>query len=275
MISLPYFDLLFEGRRRGTTAARVFDRFVHWGYWERPAEATGGAEDLVAAMDRLNALVVDSGGIRDGQSVLDAGCGFGGTLASINETRRGMSLTGVNIDKRQIAVAESAVRAGNGNTMRFVEGDACALPFPNGSFDRVLAVECIFHFPSRLGFLREAARVLKPGGMLALSDFVPIRTGPTVWPVGWVERQVSKGYGTLGSGYKDGGYAEMARAADLEIALDRDITANTLPTYPVLIDLIRSGGMDGGGRMLGPTRLLQWLSRLGILRYRVLAFSKP
>src|SRR5438034_5931485 len=44
------------------------------------------------------------------------------------------------------------------------EADACALPFPDASFDRVLAVECIFHFPSRLRFLKEAARVLKPGG---------------------------------------------------------------------------------------------------------------
>lgn len=160
VIDLPYFDLLLE--HRAEPAARVFERYVHWGYWANPASATRDLGEFAAAMERLNTEIVDAARPADGQAVLDAGCGFGGTLASLQRRFKSTDLTGVNIDPRQLKLARLQVPG-----PRFIEGDACALPLPDASFDRVLAVECIFHFPSRAKFLREAARVLKPGGLLA------------------------------------------------------------------------------------------------------------
>jgi len=66
----------------------------------------------------------------------------------------------------------------------FREGNACHLPFGNKSFDVVLAVECIFHFPSREDFFRESHRVLKTGGHLALSDFVPRKGISSLFKIG-------------------------------------------------------------------------------------------
>lgn len=271
-IDLPYFDLLLEGRAQGAASARLFEHFVHWGYWDDPGSATLDWGEFAAAMDRLDAEVVAAAGIEDGQAVLDAGCGFGGTLASLSAKRPSLKLTGLNIDPRQLKVARVQTPGAT-----FVEGDACAMPFPDGAFDRVLAVECIFHFPSRLRFLKEAARVLKPGGRASLSDFVPVGdVRARGLASGWLERQIGKGYGSPGDGWTDGPYAEMAAAAGLRVTLDRDITANTLPTYPLLLRLLRDEkDIPSAERMIWPTHLLRWLSVLRLVRYRIVAFEKP
>jgi hypothetical protein len=76
--------------------------------------------------------------------------------ASINERFSDVRLTGVNIDERQLAVARQRVQARPGNSVDFIHADACELPFEDSSMDAVIAFECIFHFPSRRRFLREA-----------------------------------------------------------------------------------------------------------------------
>jgi SAM-dependent methyltransferase len=267
---LPYFDLLLEGRRKGDPAAALFSRYVHWGYWADPSRAAGTVEDFTAAMDRLNDEVVAGAAVKDGMTVLDAGCGFGGTLAGLSARFPAANLVGVNFDGRQLAEAVAS-RA------RFVRADACRLPLADASLDAALAVECIFHFPSRLAFLKEAARCLKPGARLSLSDFVPAREGAKGGFVGrWLEDRIAVGYGRAAGGWGDGGYAAMAAKAGLVVEQDRDVTAETLPTYPFLLKLIHESGFGGPEKkMLWPTRLLHWLSASRVVRYRIVSFLKP
>lgn len=61
-----------------------------------------------------------------------------------------VKLCALNIDARQLDVAKKKVHARPGNEVHFVVGDACRLPFHGQSFDVLTAVECSFHFPSRL-----------------------------------------------------------------------------------------------------------------------------
>jgi cyclopropane fatty-acyl-phospholipid synthase-like methyltransferase len=136
MIDLPYFDLILEGREKKDALAAAFSSYVHWGYWDEPGKARGDDGDFAVAMEKLNGEVLAEARLSDGQAVVDCGCGFGGTLGAIAAQKKNMKLTGVNVDARQLAVAKSQVRGG----VTWVEADACALPFPDKSFDRALAV---------------------------------------------------------------------------------------------------------------------------------------
>ncbi len=276
MASLPYFDLLIDERQDGGETGRMFQHQVHWGYWKNPKEADGTSADYVAAMEQMNVVLLEAGHVVDGQRLLDAGCGFGGTIQQINAGHFGMHLTGLNIDPRQLAAADAETYPTNGNDIDWVEGDACELPFEDDSFDRILAVECIFHFPSRERFLAEAARVLKPGGYLAVSDFVPTMAFFGKTPIWWAIRtRIAKSYGTLGA-IPLRGYKAMGRRAGLELDAKRNIRKNTLPTYPFLMKFFREqGSADAQKTLIVGIRWMKWLAKMGLVQYKVYTFRKP
>lgn len=276
MPDLPYFDLLIDERQEGGETGQLWERQVHWGYWDEPKAAACTRADYFAAMERMNGVLLEAGKVADGQRLLDVGCGFGGTIQQINAGHSGMHLTGLNIDPRQLAAAETQTRAANGNHIAWVEGDACEMPFEDNSFDRVLAVECAFHFPSRERFLAEAARVLKPGGYLAVSDFVatmPIFGKTPIWTV--VRSRIAKSYGTVGN-LPLRSYKSLGKRAGLELEANRNIRKHTMPTYPFLMQFFREqGSADAQKVMIVGTRWMKWLSKMGLIQYRVYTFHKP
>ncbi|CAN5487379.1 N/A [soil metagenome] len=276
MPELPYFDLLIDEREDGGETGQLWERQVHWGYWEDPKSAEGTRADYLAAMEQMNAVLLEAGKVENGQRLLDVGCGFGGTIQQINAGHHDMRLTGLNIDPRQLAAAEAQTYAANDNEIDWVEADACKMPFEDNSFDRVLAVECIFHFPSRELFLAEAARVLKPGGYVAVSDFVPAVAFLAKTPFWMVIRsRIEKSYGTLGN-VPLRSYRAMGKRGGLELVANRSIGKNTSPTYPFLIKFFRDqGSEDAQKTLIVGTRWIKWLSKLGLIQYRVYTFHKP
>jgi ubiquinone/menaquinone biosynthesis C-methylase UbiE len=274
-VKLPYFDALLSLLDQGHPALeQAFGRHVHWGYWPNPKQADVSAEDFALAAERLTELVYEAGGVDDGQRILDAGCGFGGTVASLNGRFRNLDLSGLNIDRRQLRRAERRVSAEPGSVLNWVQADACTLPFADRSFDTVLAVECIFHFPSRKRFFEEAHRVLKHGGRLALSDFVPtplLRPAMTFasrWPASAGFYGRCKFHSTL----RD--YRRLAEETGFIVRHEQDITSNTLPTYDFVRKLAKEMNVKTVSAII-ETLFAEWASRLGLLRYLVLAFEKP
>jgi len=121
-------------------------------------------------------LTVDFGrlGLRAGDRLLDLGCGGG--RHAFEAHRRGASVVALDRnggDTKDAAAMLAAMRlAGEASADALgtaVNGDALALPFADGSFDRVIAAEVLEHVPDDGAALAELTRVLRPGGTLAVT----------------------------------------------------------------------------------------------------------
>jgi SAM-dependent methyltransferase len=118
--------------------------------------------------------------VRPGMTVLDLGCGEG--RHAFEAYRRGASVVAldrgaaeVGTTKRWLGAIADAGEAPAGARYEVVRGDLLALPFPDGSVDRVIASEVLEHIPDDATAVAEIARVLEPGGRVAVT--VP-RYGP-------------------------------------------------------------------------------------------------
>ncbi|MFH0178570.1 class I SAM-dependent methyltransferase [Streptomyces cacaoi] len=108
--------------------------------------------------------------LRAGDRVLDAGCGTGRALTPL---RAAVGPSGVVVGADLTpAMLAAAVRAGRDRAGRLMLADVTALPFRSASLDAVFAAGLIAHLPRPEENLRELARVVRPGGTLAL--FHPI-----------------------------------------------------------------------------------------------------
>lgn len=124
-------------------------------------------------------------GLREGGRVLDAGCGTGRALPAL---RAAVGPSGVVLGADLTpAMLREAARAGRDRDGVLLLTDVAALPLLSSSLDAVFAAGLIAHLPDPAGDLREIARVVRPGGVLAL--FHPIgraalaaRQGRTITP---------------------------------------------------------------------------------------------
>ena len=113
-------------------------------------------------------------GVGPGDLVLDLGCGFG--RHAFEAARRGASVVALDAGADEVAQVRGTlgamVEAGElapGHPATAVQGDALALPFADGTFDRVIASEVLEHIPDDTAAMRELARVLRPGGAMAVT----------------------------------------------------------------------------------------------------------
>ena len=131
--------------------------------------------------------------------VLDVGCGRGGTVFVLKQFFKPRSVQGIDLSANAIASCRANHQYDN---VRFDEGDAEHLPFPDGQFDVVTNVESSHSYPALGAFYAEVFRVLAPGGCFLYTDLMPTQSIPE--------------------------YLSLLNQAGLRMELERDITENVL-----------------------------------------------
>jgi SAM-dependent methyltransferase len=141
--------------------------WLNLGLWE--GDGSDPDEAAVAVRRLVETIAVE---LPVGGDVLDVGNGLGEQDPVIAETAETRSLVAVNITLSQLLAGKQRLAAAGAHG---VNADATRLPFRDASFDGVISVEAAFHFSSRAVFFAEALRVLRPGGVLTMSDIATAR----------------------------------------------------------------------------------------------------
>ncbi|MBB6421397.1 cyclopropane-fatty-acyl-phospholipid synthase family protein [Streptomyces sp. AK010] len=160
--------------RNNRVLTELFGGSIHYGYWHGPNDISG----LEVAGARMTDEVLDRLDVQPGMKVLDLGCGTGGPgvrLAKWSDA----DITGISVSAQDVALASQRARdEGVADRIRFQQANATRMPFEDGTFDRVLALESVVHITDRVRALKEIARVLKPGGRVVLTDYIVL--GPEI-----------------------------------------------------------------------------------------------
>lgn len=161
---MDYIADLIVARRAG-----VVSDHIHLGLTTDARSET----TLAGAQEAMALRHLDPLGLGAGQTVVDVGCGIGGALRLIDERIARARLVGVNIDPRQIALAQERRWS---NPVTWLHCDAATFSDGRrGWADRILSLEALFHFPDPAGFFTAAARALAPGGrMVASTILLPV-----------------------------------------------------------------------------------------------------
>ncbi|CAK7274254.1 hypothetical protein SEPCBS119000_006075 [Sporothrix epigloea] len=279
----------------------LWGEHIHHGYW--PTDESKATESKETAQANLIRLLLSIAGLDTTKSdtplsVLDVGCGVGGTSRYL-ATELGARVTGITISTRQIELATKLARVTNGTKKvdagddgflsvgagqaRFLELDAEKMGdhFDADGFDVVWISEALSHFPDKALFFQNAHRVLKPGGKLVLADWFK------------AEDLDAKTFDTDIKPIEDGmllppmctqaDYVKLASSTGLQVMAEpRDISGDVKQTWDLTWALVQkpslwafalSQGRDGIA-FLQAFRAMRRGYANGTFRYAVMCFQK-
>lgn len=139
---------------------------LHFGYYDEHASKHD------KALSNTNRVMADLVHIKEGERVLDAGCGKGGSCFWLVKNRNAQTV-GITPVRSQVEDAKkTATELGISEQASFVQADYCNTPFEAACFDVIWACESVCHAPHKSEFYKEAFRLLKPGGRLVMAEYL-------------------------------------------------------------------------------------------------------
>lgn len=143
--------------------------------------------------------------IRDGEKILDAGCGEGFYTMIIGELWPNCEVYAFDYDPKILKAAQKWLGKNNPK-IHWQKGDITRLPYQDNFFDKIICTEVLEHVPDDKKAVLELYRVLKPKGLVGIT--VPNHNYPFVWdPLNWVREHLGLGHFSEKSGFWGGIWA--------------------------------------------------------------------
>ncbi|HEY1826487.1 MAG TPA: methyltransferase domain-containing protein [Acidimicrobiales bacterium] len=250
---------------------------LHYGLFEE------AGDDLATATRRLTDRMVDAAAVHAGDLVLDIGCGTGAPACHL--AMLGAYVTGISTSTAGLAAATARAAAlGLGDRTTFEARDGMDTQLPGAAFDVVWVLESSHLMRDRGQLIAECARLLRPGGRLALCDLVLRRT----MALEEVKR-LRPSFDLLRWAFGDARmepletYRERMTAQGLDVQRADDLTAATRPTFAAwrgnaaryAAEAKATLGADGLAQFIEATEVLEGFWDDGTLGYGLLRAVKP
>ena len=198
----------------------MWGEHVHHGLW------TTGRETPEEAAAALSRHVGDAARIGAGQRVVDVGCGYGAT-SRLLARERGARVTGLTLSAAQAGAFPPA------EGVELLVRDWLDNGLQDGAFDAAIAVESLSHIPDKPRAFAELARVVRPGGRVAVVDWLT-REEPTRLEVRRLLRPICE-EGHLPSLHSTEEYAQLLSSAGFEVVATEDLSDRVWRTWLVVL----------------------------------------
>ncbi len=137
---------------------------LHYGIWDE------NTKNLAEAVLNSNYLLMNMGGIKASDVVLDGGCGIGGSSIYLAKNI-GCTVKGITLSEKQVNTAtELAKSKGVGDKVSFSQQDYTQTNFADNTFDFAWCIESMQTATNKDDFFKEMKRIIKPGGKILFAD---------------------------------------------------------------------------------------------------------
>jgi tocopherol O-methyltransferase len=198
----------------------VWGEHVHHGLWRT------GRESPADAVEQLVEHVAAALALRAGERVIDIGGGYGATARQL-AARHGVEVTALTVSAAQFAAA-SAAPATRG--VRLLLRDWLRSELPAAGADAAVAIESTEHMVDKAGAFREARRVLRDGGRLAVCAWIA-REEPSGWQVRHLLEPICREGRLAGMG-TEAEYRALLDAAGFEVTRVEELSDAVKGTWP-------------------------------------------